>query len=110
VRGNPSKSRRFQAPALLIIGDSDIVRPEHVVEMFRLLGGGVPGDVNGLPRSQPAVLPGATHVTVVDRTGWLLSLVMAFLDCTSLHSHMKISSLHAGVLLWLGGQSVCRRG
>jgi pimeloyl-ACP methyl ester carboxylesterase len=36
----------IQAPALLIIGDSDIVRPEHVVEMFRLLGGGVPGDVN----------------------------------------------------------------
>src|SRR6266704_4585975 len=32
-----------KAPALLIIGDSDIVRPEHVVEMFRLLGGGVVG-------------------------------------------------------------------
>src|SRR5436190_19292852 len=30
-----------KAPTLLIIGDSDIVRPEHVVEMFRLLGGGV---------------------------------------------------------------------
>ncbi|HYN19075.1 MAG TPA: alpha/beta hydrolase, partial [Actinomycetes bacterium] len=29
------------APTLLIIGDSDIVRPEHAVEMFRLLGGGV---------------------------------------------------------------------
>jgi len=51
----------------VIIGDSDIVRPEHVVEMFRLLGGGVPGDVSGLPRSQLAILPGTTHVTVVDR-------------------------------------------
>jgi pimeloyl-ACP methyl ester carboxylesterase len=70
----------IQAPALLIIGDCDIVRPEHVVEMFRLLGGGVPGDVNGLPLSQLAVLPGTTHVTVVDRTGWLLSMVTAFLD------------------------------
>jgi pimeloyl-ACP methyl ester carboxylesterase len=70
----------IQAPALLIIGDSDIVRPEHVVEMFRLLGGGVPGDVNGLPRSQLAILPGTTHVTVVERTGWLLSMVAAFLD------------------------------
>ena len=70
----------IQAPALLIIGDSDIVRPEHVVEMFRLLGGGVPGDVNGLPRSQLAVLPGTTHVTVVNRTDWLLSMVTAFLD------------------------------
>ena len=72
--------RSIQAPALLIVGDSDIVRPEHVVEMFRLLGGGVPGDVGGLPRSQLAVLPGTTHVTVVDRTGWLLSMVTAFLD------------------------------
>src|SRR5215211_8691815 len=31
----------IKAPTLLIIGDSDIVRPEHAVEMFRLLGGGV---------------------------------------------------------------------
>src|SRR5262249_46796527 len=69
----------IQAPALLIIGDSDIVRPEHVVEMFRLLGGGVPGDVSGLPHSQLAILPGTTHVTVVDRTACLLSMVRAFL-------------------------------
>ncbi len=33
------------APTLLIIGDSDLVRPEHAVEMFRLLGGGVFGDI-----------------------------------------------------------------
>ena len=39
------------APILLIIGDSDIVRPEHAVEMFRLLGGGVFGDLTGLPVS-----------------------------------------------------------
>jgi len=48
--------------------------------MFRLLGGGIPGDVSGLPRSQLAVLPGTTHVTVLDRTGWLVSMVTAFLD------------------------------
>lgn len=70
----------IQAPTLLIIGDSDIVRPEHVVEMFRLLGGGVAGDVSGLPRSQLAILPGTTHVMLVDRTAWLLSMVTAFLD------------------------------
>jgi len=72
--------RAVQAPVLLIVGDSDIVRPEHVAEMFRLLGGGVPGDVNGLPRSQLAVLPGTTHVTLLERTSWLLSMVTAFLD------------------------------
>jgi pimeloyl-ACP methyl ester carboxylesterase len=65
-----------KAPALLIIGDSDIVRPEHTVEMFRLLGGGVVG----LPRSQLAILPGTTHVTLTDRAEWLVSMIEAFLD------------------------------
>jgi pimeloyl-ACP methyl ester carboxylesterase len=69
-----------KAPALLIIGDSDIVRPEHVVEMFRLLGGGVVGDLVGLPRSQLAVLPGTTHVTLADRAEWLAPMITEFLD------------------------------
>jgi pimeloyl-ACP methyl ester carboxylesterase len=67
-------------PALLIVGDADVVRPEHVVEMFRLLGGGAPGDIVGLPRSQLAVLPGTTHVTLITKTEWLLSMVRPFLD------------------------------
>jgi pimeloyl-ACP methyl ester carboxylesterase len=70
----------LQAPALLIIGDADIVRPEHTVEMFRLLGGGVIGDLVGLPRSRLAVLPGTTHVTLVDRAEWLSSMITEFLD------------------------------
>jgi pimeloyl-ACP methyl ester carboxylesterase len=54
----PEAVQSIEAPALIIIGDSDVVRPEHAVELFRLLGGGVPGDLAGLPRSQLAVLPG----------------------------------------------------
>lgn len=76
----PEAIAALQPPALLIIGDSDIVRPEHVVAMFRLLGGGVPGDLVGLPRSQLAVLPGTTHETLVDRADWLASMVLSFLD------------------------------
>jgi len=70
----------IKAPTLLIIGDSDIVRPEHAVELFRLLGGGVAGDLAGLPRSQLAVLPGTTHVTLMERASWLVSMVTPFLD------------------------------
>ncbi len=70
----------IKAPTLLIIGDSDVIRPEHAVEMFRLLGGGVAGDVVGLPHSQLAVLPGTTHITLVDRADWLISMIEAFLD------------------------------
>lgn len=71
----------IKSPTLLIVGDSDLVRPEHAVEMFRLLGGGVFGDTPaGLPNSQLAVLPGTSHVTVVDRADWLVPMINAFLD------------------------------
>ncbi len=77
----PSETiQAIKAPTLIVIGDSDIVRPEHAVEMFRLLGGGVVGDLAGLPHSQLAVLPGTTHVTLVDRADWLFSMIAAFLD------------------------------
>jgi pimeloyl-ACP methyl ester carboxylesterase len=72
--------RSIKAPTLIIIGDSDIVRPEHAVEMFRLLGGGVSGDNVGMPNSQLAVLPGTSHTTVVERADVLLSIIPAFLD------------------------------
>jgi len=73
--------RAIKAPTLLIIGDSDLVRPEHAVEMFRLLGGGVFGDTPpGLPNSQLAILPGTSHVTVVDRADLLLAIIPPFLD------------------------------
>jgi pimeloyl-ACP methyl ester carboxylesterase len=71
----------IKAPTLLIIGDSDLVRPEHAVEMFRLLGGGVFGDTPaGLPASQLAILPGTSHVTVVDRADLLVPIITSFLD------------------------------
>jgi pimeloyl-ACP methyl ester carboxylesterase len=71
----------IKAPTLLIIGDSDLVRPEHAVEMFRLLGGGIFGDTPaGLPNSQLAVLPGTSHVTLVHRADLLLSIIPPFLD------------------------------
>ncbi|MGB8982531.1 MAG: alpha/beta hydrolase [Anaerolineales bacterium] len=73
--------RAIEAPTLLILGDSDIVRPEHAVEMFRLLGGGVFGDMPpGLPNSQLAILPGTSHVTIVDRADWLVPMIDAFLE------------------------------
>lgn len=69
------------SPVLTVIGDSDIVRPEHAVEMFRLTGGGINGDIaGGPPNSQLAVLPGTTHISSVYQKELLLSLVPAFLD------------------------------
>ncbi len=82
VDWSPEAIASIKAPTLLIAGDSDIVRPEHVVELFRLLGGGVPGDNTGLPQSQLAVLPGTTHITLVERADWLVSMITQFLDAS----------------------------
>jgi pimeloyl-ACP methyl ester carboxylesterase len=72
--------RSIKAPLLLMVGDSDIVRPEHVVEMFRLVGGGVPGDLVGVPASQLAILPGTTHVTLMYKPEWVTSMTNEFLN------------------------------
>ena len=68
-----------------MLGDSDGIRLEHAVELFGLLGGGVMGDLVGLPRSQLAVLPGTSHFVppgsgLLDRADWLLAMIPPFLD------------------------------
>lgn len=70
----------IEVPILLIIGDSDIVTPEHAVAMFRLLGGGVLGDLAPLPASQFAVLPGTSHIGVTGRADMLMTMIPRFLD------------------------------
>jgi pimeloyl-ACP methyl ester carboxylesterase len=80
--GEPSLLREKVAalhlPTLLIIGDADVVRPEHTIEMFRLLGGGVPFGTRE-QRAQLAVLPGTSHEGMLERTDWLASMILAFL-------------------------------
>jgi pimeloyl-ACP methyl ester carboxylesterase len=72
--------RSIKAPVLILIGDSDGVPLMKAVEMFTLLGGGIFGDVAGLPDSQLAIIPGSTHVGVMEKTDWLLPMIKAFLD------------------------------
>ncbi|MDX6333859.1 MAG: hypothetical protein QOG05_1199 [Streptosporangiaceae bacterium] len=70
----------ISVPILLIIGDSDIVTPEHAVAMFRLLGGGVLGDLAPMPPSRLAVLPGTSHIGVTGRGDMLMTMIPPFLD------------------------------
>ena len=65
----PEDLQSINAPTLVLIGDHDIVRPEHAVLMFRLL-----------PNAQLAVFPGTDHMTIVNRSDWLVSMVETFLD------------------------------
>lgn len=77
---SPDVLRAMRAPVLTVMGDSDIFRPEHAVEIFRLTGGGVNGDIVGLPKSQLAILPGTSHITSVQKVSLLMAMVPQFLD------------------------------
>ena len=70
----------IDVPILLIIGDSDIVTPEHAVAMFRLPGGGVPGDLAPMPPTRFAVLPGTSHIGVTGRADMLITMIPPFPD------------------------------
>lgn len=71
----------MRAPALIVVGDADSVRPSHAVELFGLLGGGkVDGAMGGMPHSRLAVFPDTTHFTTLTRTDLLLPITTAFLD------------------------------
>ncbi|MGH9119628.1 MAG: alpha/beta fold hydrolase [Acidimicrobiales bacterium] len=88
----PEDLRGIAAPVMVVVGDSDVVRLEHAVELFGLLGGGVMGDLAGLPQSQLVVLPGTSHfvppgVGVLDRAEWLVPIIMAFLDAPMPEGH-----------------------
>jgi pimeloyl-ACP methyl ester carboxylesterase len=80
VGRTPEEFQSIKAPALIMLGDSDGVRLERALEMFTLLGGGVFGDIAGLPHSQLAVIPGSTHVGVMGKTDLLLPMITEFLD------------------------------
>jgi len=65
----PGDIRSIRAPVLVMIGDADIVRPEHAVQMFRLL-----------PHAQLAVLPGSDHFLPMQRSDWAVPMIEAFLN------------------------------
>jgi pimeloyl-ACP methyl ester carboxylesterase len=77
---SPDAIRAIQAPTLVMVGDADTIRLEHALDLYKLRGGGVPGDLVGAPASQLAIIPGATHVTIHDRVDALAMFTNEFLD------------------------------
>jgi pimeloyl-ACP methyl ester carboxylesterase len=70
----------LEMPVLIIAGDADMMTLEHVVSMFRLLGGGMAGDMgNPLSQSRLAILPATSHTAVVDQVELLHALIEPFL-------------------------------
>lgn len=61
--------RAITAPTLVVCGDRDVVRPEHAVELFRLL-----------PHAEVAILPATDHMAIMTRPELLVPLIERFLD------------------------------
>jgi pimeloyl-ACP methyl ester carboxylesterase len=64
----------------IITGDADVVTLEHAVAMFRLLGGGVMGDMGKpLSSSRLAVMPATSHTAVITQPDVLYAFIEPFL-------------------------------
>jgi pimeloyl-ACP methyl ester carboxylesterase len=59
--------KTLEMPVMLVYGDSDMYRPEHIVKFYQLLGGGLrdPGWMREhMSRNRLAILPGLTHYDI----------------------------------------------
>jgi pimeloyl-ACP methyl ester carboxylesterase len=70
----------LSTPTMIIMGDADIIQPEYAVDLLRLRGGGINGDLEGVPNARLAILPGTTHLGVISRVDWITPMIVEFLD------------------------------
>jgi pimeloyl-ACP methyl ester carboxylesterase len=72
--------KAIKHPVLIIAGDADVATLEHNVAMFRLLGGGVMGDMGKpLPAARLAVMPATAHTAVITQPDLLHAFIEPFL-------------------------------
>ena len=56
--------KKLTMPVMLIYGDSDMIRPEHIVKFYQLLGGGLKDagwQREHMSQNRLAILPNLTH-------------------------------------------------
>lgn len=72
--------KRMKTPVLLIAGDADGYTLEHIVSLFRLLGGGAMGDLGKpLAASRLVILPATSHTAVITQVDVLKKFIEPFL-------------------------------
>ena len=72
--------KTIKTPVLIITGDADVATLEHSVALFRLLGGGIMGDMGKpLPASRLAVLPATSHTAIITQPDLLHAFIEPFL-------------------------------
>lgn len=73
---------KLTMPVMLVFGDSDMYRPEHVVKFYQLLGGGLRDagwQREHMSKNRLAIIPGATHYDIF-LSPQLPATVMPFLN------------------------------
>jgi pimeloyl-ACP methyl ester carboxylesterase len=73
--------KSIKVPVLLVFADADSIRPEHMVEFWKLLGGGQRDagfDGSQRPASQLAIIPNTTHYNLI-QSPLLTEVATAFL-------------------------------
>ena len=56
--------KRLKGPVMLVFGDADMIRPEHIVQFYQLLGGGLKDagwQREHMSQNRLAILPNVTH-------------------------------------------------
>ena len=74
--------KKLAMPVMLVYGDSDMYRPEHIVKFYQLLGGGLKDAGWGrehMAKNRLAILPGFTHYDLFLAPN-LVATVLPFLD------------------------------
>lgn len=77
--------KTVKTPVLLVFGDSDMIRPAHMVEFYALLGGGLKDAGwmrEHMAQNRLAIIPNATHYDILE-SPLLLPTVLPFLDGNS---------------------------
>jgi pimeloyl-ACP methyl ester carboxylesterase len=80
--------QKLTMPTMLIFGDSDMYKPEHVVEFYKLLGGGLRDagwNRETMSKNRLAILPDQTHYDIFFSPK-LVDAVLPFLDGVSTSS------------------------
>ncbi len=60
--------KKLTMPVMLVYGDSDMYRPESMIDFYKRLGGGLRDggwQGEGMSRNRLAILPGATHYNIL---------------------------------------------
>lgn len=75
-----SNIAKITAPVLLIAGDNDGLDKIELAKTYQLLKGGVAADLEPMPKSQLAIVPGQAHVTLMMQSTVLLQYINKFLE------------------------------